>query len=138
MSNLKLPQMTYHNLKKLQDITFDTKQLAYETTARMENVGEPLKRRIVIRYFNTDIATLWPNGDIRVTTGGYDTATTLRRITAVLRDNDTKVAVNIKNFGSYWSIRNTKVFKPFHTLTILHDGTILDSLSTDNNREVNR
>lgn len=130
MSNLKLPTMTYANLSQLDKIGYGAK-LAYETTA--ERFGEDASERIVIKYFDTVIATLWPNGDVKVTTGGWATPTTLRRITMILRDNDTKVAVNTKQFEVYWSIRNTKVFKRFHTLTILHDGTILDP-----NEEVNR
>jgi len=94
MSNLKLPVMSYGNLTRLVGERYE-KRIAHNTTATA------YLNHVSISYHGNQIARVYEDGEIFLTTAGWATQTTVARLNAILRDNlaGTPYRVAIRDFA---------------------------------------
>lgn len=96
MSNLKLPRLTFDNVKSMieslpaSSSNWTGKTVAYATGVACptyNGLSDSIRTLFVIHHTSV-IASLWEGaGNLRVTNAGYGTPTTRTRINAVLQDN---------------------------------------------------
>lgn len=79
MSNLKLPNLSYNNLKALAAGRYN-KQIAYATTATDNDV------LITVSHHGNEIADVTPD-DVTLFTAGWHSQTTAARLNRLLIDN---------------------------------------------------
>lgn len=80
MSNLKLPVMNHGNLTRLVGERYE-KRIAHNTTATA------YLNHVSISYHGNQIARVYEDGEIFLTTAGWATQTTVARLNAILRDS---------------------------------------------------
>lgn len=93
MSNLKMPDMSFKNLYEILPHNGEWTKIAYATYARVLDDDIDRVIRIQVRHHATTIATIWGSKDtgivrsIELNNGGYVTATTTERLSAITYDN---------------------------------------------------
>jgi hypothetical protein len=92
MSNLKLPNMSYSNLRELLKESGKSRiKLAYATEVMQEPLG------LAILHHGNIIARVYPpKGTLTVDTCGWDSVTTSARLSKVLSDNGLPYRVSIR------------------------------------------
>lgn len=93
MSNLKMPDMSFKNLYEILPHNGEWTKIAYATYARVCGTDIDVEVSIQVKHHDTIIATIWGNSDhyavnlIELNNGGYVTATTTERLSAITYDN---------------------------------------------------
>ena len=112
MSNLKLPTMSYSSLSDLVGSKWRV-PLAYATHA--ERVGDA----IYVKHHESVIAVIEPDR-VWITNAGYASSTTANRLRTILRDNQIRFTVCIRQY-SMWLMEPFKDRKgvPFSSETFV-------------------
>lgn len=98
MSNLKLPVMSYANLRNLINDRGTWQKIAYETYAKYDALPGSKWGTVSVRHHASTIATITPAA-VTLDNHGFNSKTTAMRLNAIARANDTDVWVGIKNYS---------------------------------------
>lgn len=91
----------YEQLDKLLGIR-EKRNMPHAKATTLRRCGETL----VVRYHDTDVAQLWPNGDVRLHSGGWLTNTTKARINEILHGH-----FSVYADGGLWTLSRHGVTK---------------------------
>ncbi len=86
-----------------------SKKIAGNTIARLET-----DKSVRVCFYNTDIVSVFPDGEIRISSGGYQTVTTKTRINWLLGELGSQWSIHQKSRVWLWSkyLGNGKHSKP--------------------------
>lgn len=118
MSNLKLPNVqSYDEALKFLGKR-ESKRMAYATVAhRIYLPSETIEPEfaVAVKHHNTDIVTYYPDDEIELQTGGWDSATTVNRMNQL---TPSFIRVNLRRDDTIVTDLRTKVEHAISTFTI--------------------